>query len=143
MIIINNKQNTRILKPQNLKSVLIGKWEINNMTEEIKNIINVVEAFDLIVREQTKIIGKKMGKKAVWTVKFFSFFKDKFRAKNKIRLNFANSEGWKVKPKILIHLLASIGLLKSSRTYDGVRRAQVNNTIELINKINERLVKYL
>ena len=106
----------------------------------MKNIIKAVEKLDFIVNKIIHSTGMKIG-----IIEFLNdkLFNERFLANNNIKLNFANSEGWKVKPKILIQRLASTGLLKSSSTYDGVNNAQNNNTIETINKINEKLVKYL
>ena len=107
----------------------------------MKNIINAVEAFHFIVKKITIKMGIKIGTNELLNV--YLLLNAKLRANNNIKLNLASSDGWKVKPKIVIHLLASIGLLKSSYTKEGVSIAHNNNTIEQINKTKEKLVKYL
>jgi len=91
---------------------LKGKCEINNKIDDMNNIIKAVDAFDFIVNNIIKNTGRKRG--VIEFLNVNDFFNERFLANNNIKLNLANSDGWKVKPKILIHRLASIGLLKLS-----------------------------
>ena len=131
------------MKPtiQNFNKIFKDKFERNKIIDDIKKIIKAVDALDLTVKKITIKIGMKIGTIELLNVYFL--FNDKLRDNNNIKLNLASSEGWKVNPKIVIHLLASIGLLKSSYTKEGVNIAQSNNKSEVTNKIKEKLVKYL
>ena len=100
------------LNAQNLNNNLKGKCEINNKIDDTNSIINAVEAFDFIVNNIINSTGKKSG--IIDFLNVNDLFNERFLANNNIKLNLANSEGWKVKPKILIQRLASIGLLKLS-----------------------------
>ena len=75
----------------NFNKILNDKFEINKTKDDMKNIINAVEAFDFMVKKITIKMGIKISTNELLNV--YLLLNAKLRANNNIKLNLASSDG--------------------------------------------------
>ena len=97
-----------------------------------------VDKFDGIINTLIMIVGKRIYRNTDLNVNIILLYKNKLRDKNKIKLYFASSEGWKEKYPTLIQRFE----FKASLFEDAIKRYN-NKKPEKNNKMVDKFVKYL
>ena len=121
-----------------MKYSFIEKPEKKRRNKTIKIIKIAVDKLEGIIKKMMKKEGNKIYLNTDVKDVIVFLYKKRLRERNRIKLYFANSDGWKEKKPTLIQRLAFAPGYK-----EGNINKYNNNMPETNNKITDKLVKYL